>query len=102
LPTTRTESARLSPLAAELVAGSALVMIEPPSRSIALSKDQARSRAGLEKQRRQDGIGRNPLAAADAVFEPPIPQFVEIGLGDLEYAFDLAVREAVDRHEVAC
>ena len=32
-------SARLSPLAAELTAGSALVMLAPPSRGMALSND---------------------------------------------------------------
>jgi hypothetical protein len=32
-------SAKLSPLAAELTAGSALVILAPPSRSMALSND---------------------------------------------------------------
>jgi len=40
LDATRTVSARLSPFAAELVAGSALPMDLPPSLSMALSKDR--------------------------------------------------------------
>jgi hypothetical protein len=74
-------------------------MIEPPRRSIALSK--ARSRARLEKQRRQNGIRRYSLASADTVLELSVSQLVQIGLGDIEHAFDLAVRQIVDGDEVA-
>ncbi len=73
------------------------VAAEPQHRAF---EGEARARARLVEQRRQNVVGGDIGALADAIGEVGVGQFVEIGLGHLENLFDLRVGEIVDRNHM--
>ena len=77
------------------------MMTSPPSRIMALSNDSRVRVRGLVEQACQDEVRRDLGAAADAIGEVRVGQFVEIGLGDVEDRLDVLVGQIVDRDDVA-
>jgi hypothetical protein len=83
-------SARLSPLAAELTAGSALVILAPPG-----------ARRRLVEQACENELRGEVGAPSDSVGDVAIGEFLQKPLSDLEDRFDLLVTEVVDRNDMA-
>ena len=94
-------SARLSPLAAELTAGSALVILAPPKPQHGAFERQARAGGRLVEQARQDGFGRQIGAAPDPVMDFGVGQLLQKPVRDLEDRLDLRIGEVIDRNEMA-